>query len=134
MVFNINIGFSGLTNSEATEPQSKEYALFIGDTVVVNAAGDPAQILTNNKKKLKNTVIFLKDEDEEGDDAASDKEDEDENLLGRSRRNAVLDSKLRTEHSAEDKRKQNQKELAAKLNEDARLRLAARTGSRKQEK
>lgn len=36
MVFNINVGLSGLTNKEAQDKESKLYALFIGDTVLVN--------------------------------------------------------------------------------------------------
>ena len=36
MVFNINVGFSDLPNSASQEPQGKKYALFVGDTVLVN--------------------------------------------------------------------------------------------------
>lgn len=36
MVFNVNIGLSNLTNSEATDKAGKTYALFIGDTVTIN--------------------------------------------------------------------------------------------------
>lgn len=36
MVFNVNVGLSNLTNSEAKDKESKNYALFIGDTVFVN--------------------------------------------------------------------------------------------------
>lgn len=35
-VFNVNVGFASLTNKEATDKEGKTYALFIGDTVVVN--------------------------------------------------------------------------------------------------
>lgn len=35
-VYNINLGFSELVNSSASDSESKKYALFIGDTVVVN--------------------------------------------------------------------------------------------------
>ena len=35
-VFNVNLGFSDLTNPDASGSSSKKYALFIGDTVVVN--------------------------------------------------------------------------------------------------
>lgn len=35
MVFNINIGFSGLTNKSAGDAKGKNIALFIGDTVLV---------------------------------------------------------------------------------------------------
>ena len=36
MVFNINAGFSGLVNDNAEDSEGKNYALFIGDTVLVN--------------------------------------------------------------------------------------------------
>ena len=36
MVFNINIGFSDLVNNAAKDKEGKKYALFIGDTVMVN--------------------------------------------------------------------------------------------------
>lgn len=36
MVFNVNIGLSNLTNPDATEKEGKVYALFLGDTVLVN--------------------------------------------------------------------------------------------------
>jgi len=36
MVFNVNAGFSGLVNESADNSEGKNYALFIGDTVVVN--------------------------------------------------------------------------------------------------
>lgn len=36
MVFNLNVGFAGLTNKDATDKEGKTYALFIGDTVCVN--------------------------------------------------------------------------------------------------
>ncbi len=36
MVFNVNIGFSGLENKGSKDSKAKTYALFIGDTVLVN--------------------------------------------------------------------------------------------------
>lgn len=39
MVFNVNAGFSGLVNESAEDSESKNYALFIGDTVLVNEVG-----------------------------------------------------------------------------------------------
>lgn len=36
MVFNVNVGLANLSNPDATEKESKTYALFIGDTVLVN--------------------------------------------------------------------------------------------------
>lgn len=36
MVFQISIGFSDLKNDSAKDDESKKYALFIGDTILVN--------------------------------------------------------------------------------------------------
>ena len=36
MVFQVSIGLSGLTNPDAKEGEGKTYALFIGDTVIIN--------------------------------------------------------------------------------------------------
>ncbi|XP_015604416.1 FACT complex subunit spt16 isoform X2 [Cephus cinctus] len=134
MVFNVNVGLSNLNNPEATDKEGKNYALFIGDTVIVNE-GQPATVLTPSKKKVKNIGIYLKD-DEEEEEEGSGKENEPkpEPILGRGKRTAVIESKLRTEHSSEEKRKQHQKELAQQLNEIAKARLAQQSGGKEQEK
>ena len=48
------------------------YALFIGDTVLVNE-DQPASLLTQSKKKIKNVGIFLKDDDEEEEEEKENK-------------------------------------------------------------
>lgn len=56
--------------------------------------------MTPSKKKIKNIAIFLKDEDDDEDDD-EEKDDEKENepkqepIVGRGKRTAVLESKLR---------------------------------------
>ncbi|RVE54784.1 hypothetical protein evm_000551 [Chilo suppressalis] len=129
MIFNINIGLSNLTNSAATEKEGKTYALFIGDTVLVNEE-QPASLLTQSKKKIKNIGIFLKDDDEEEEEEKENKTE----ILGRGKRTAVIESKLRTEHSSEEKRKEHQRELAIALNEKAKERLAKQSSGKDSEK
>lgn len=134
MVFNLNIGLSNLPNKDASDKEGKTYALFIGDTVMVNE-GQPATILTNSKKKMKNIGIFLKDDsEEEENDEEKENTPKPEVLAGRSRRTAVLESKLRTEHTSEEKRKEHQRELALQLNEKAKERLAKQSGAKGVEK
>ncbi|CAH0557604.1 unnamed protein product [Brassicogethes aeneus] len=134
MVFNVNLGFSNLKNKDSSDKQSATYALFLGDTVIVNE-GQPATVLTVSKKKIKNIGIFLKDDSEE-----EENDDEKENtpkpemLSGRAKRTAVLENKLRTEHTSEEKRKEHQKELAQLLNEKAKERLAKQSGAKDVEK
>ena len=53
-------------------------------------------VLTNSKKKVKNIGIFLKDESgDEEDEEEDDKPSSQPEILGRSKRSAILDSKLR---------------------------------------
>jgi len=36
MIFNINVGFSDLDNPDSKTSEGKKYALYLGDTVLVN--------------------------------------------------------------------------------------------------
>uniref|UniRef100_A0A8C0H0A9 FACT complex subunit n=1 Tax=Chelonoidis abingdonii TaxID=106734 RepID=A0A8C0H0A9_CHEAB len=131
MVFSINVGFSDLTNKEGKKPEERTYALFIGDTVLVDEDG-PATILTSVKKKVKNVGIFLKNEDEEEEE---EEKDEAEDLLGRSSRAAaLLTERTRNELTAEEKRRAHQKELAMQLNEEAKRRLTEQKGEQQIQK
>lgn len=136
MVFNVYVGLSSLTNKEAADKEGKVYALFVGDTVVVNDDA-AASVMTHTKKAIKNVGIFLKDDDDDEDDEVDDTEVTDKGgkeLVGRGKRTTVLDSKLRSEHSSEEKRKQHQKELAVALNERAKERLEKQGGVKEAEK
>lgn len=135
MVFNVNIGLSGLVNKDTKDKQGRTYALFIGDTVVVNE-NDPATVLTPIKKKIKHIGIFLKDEDEE-DETGDEVNGEQEPIIlgrGRGKRTAILDSKLRNEMTSEEKRRAHQAELGARLNEEAKERLAQQSNKEPTEK
>ncbi|KAG8596371.1 hypothetical protein GDO81_001874 [Engystomops pustulosus] len=131
MVFSVHLGLADLTNKEGKKPEEKTYALFVGDTVLVNEEG-PATILTSVKKKVKNVGIFLKNEDEEEEE---EEKDEAEDLLGRgSRAAALLTERTRNEMTAEEKRRTHQKELATQLNEEARRRLTEQKGEQQAQK
>ena len=135
MVFNLAIGFSNLKNAQATDENLKEYAFFIGDTVLVTDSDRPAEILTISKKRIKNIAIFLKEEDDESEESEQEETVDDSVILAKGgRRNAVLDNKLRQEQSAEEKRRIIQKELAERLNKEALERLEKGAGPEKQEK
>lgn len=83
---------------------------------------------------MKNIGIFVKDEEEEEEEGSGKENERKPEILGRGKRTAVIESKLRTEHSSEEKRKQHQKELAQQLNELAKARLAQQSGGKEQEK
>lgn len=75
-------------------------------------------------------------DNEEGDDDDEEEDDTEkrQEILGRGKRSTVLDTKLRSEQNAEEKRKQHQKELANQLNEKARERLEKQDGIKETEK
>lgn len=137
MMFNVNMGIQDIKNPKGADKTDKIYAIYIGDTCLVNETG-PATIITNVKKKIKNVGIFIKEENDE-ESEESEKEDKksqevQNNLMGRGKRTAVLDNKLRQESSTEEKRKLHQKELAHALNEAARQRLAEQGSGQQVEK
>lgn len=58
--------------------------------------GSPASVLTNSKKRWKHVGIFLKDDDEEDEEENEEEEKpEPPEILGRGRRNAVLENRTR---------------------------------------
>lgn len=121
MVFNVNVGISGLTNKDASDEKGKNVALFIGDTVLVG--DDGGSILTTTKKKIKNIAVFLKDVDSEEEEKENKSALPDPEAFGRGKRSAVLDQKLRQDSTAEDRRKRHQRELMHKMNEEALERI-----------
>jgi nucleosome binding factor SPN SPT16 subunit len=132
MVFNVNLGFSSLTNAAAVDDADKNYALFIGDTVIVQEE-KPAESLTTTKKQIKNIAIFLKDEDEDDEDE-QDGTAEDDLLITAENRRAVLDTRTRAEMTAEKRRQMHQSELAQQMHEEAKRRLAEAKGQAQERK
>ncbi|KAG7455014.1 hypothetical protein MATL_G00251980 [Megalops atlanticus] len=124
MVFSVSLGFSDLVNKEGKKEEQKKYALFIGDTVLINEE-DAATILTPVKKKIKNVGIFLKNEDEEEDEEEADDAEE---LLEKGARAALLTDRTRNEMTAEERRRAHQRELANQVNEEAKRRLTEQKG------
>nr|AAB80936.1 probable transcriptional regulator dre4 [Drosophila melanogaster] len=135
MVFNLHVGISNLTNPEATDKEGKNYALFIGDTVLVGEQS-PASVMTPSKKKIKNVGIFIKDDsdEEDVDDKKTAKEDQGTEILGRSKaqRGAGVKVAKRDQHGGEAQGAQ--RELAQQLNERAKDRLARQGNSKEVEK
>ncbi len=119
MVFNVNIGLTGLENKDASDKKGKNVALFIGDTVLVTSDG--GTLLTPSKKKIKNIAIFLKDAESEEDEKENSLPDPES--LGRGKRSAIIEQKLRQDTTAEEKRKRHQKQLMQKMNEEALRRI-----------
>uniref|UniRef100_A0A8C4YMW1 FACT complex subunit n=1 Tax=Gopherus evgoodei TaxID=1825980 RepID=A0A8C4YMW1_9SAUR len=132
MVFSINVGFSDLTNKEGKKPEERTYALFIGDTVLVDEVG----VGVGSQRYLWGTMLVDEvgggNEDEEEEE---EEKDEAEDLLGRSSRAAaLLTERTRNELTAEEKRRAHQKELAMQLNEEAKRRLTEQKGEQQIQK
>ncbi|NXH42348.1 SP16H protein, partial [Dicaeum eximium] len=124
MVFSVNVGLSELPNREAKRPEDRTYALFLGDTALVDEDG-PAVLLTAVKKKVKNVGIFLKvrlGQKTPG--------------LGKTGQKTTVTAAPcpQNELTAEEKRRAHQKELATQLNEDARRRLTEQRGEQQTQK
>ena len=123
MVFNVNVGVTGISNREAKDSKGKNVAIFIGDTVEVKT-DEKAFVLTPAKKKVKKVSFILKDVDSEDEKENKDNNAEiDPAMFGRGRRTAVLDNKLRTDSTTEAKRKKHQRDLLEKMNAAALKRL-----------
>ncbi|CAF3511935.1 unnamed protein product [Rotaria sordida] len=117
MTFQVSIGFSGLDNSDGKDDQSKIYALFIGDTVLVNE-NESCTLYTSSKKDLSHIAIILKDEGSE--------EDEDDETPKIVPRRAATKEKPRNDSTVpEESRQEFQKTLLRKLNERAEARLTS---------
>lgn len=121
MVFCVNLGFSNLSNPDAEDETGKNYALFIGDTVLVNEDAPATELTAASKKKISSIAIFLGDDEENG---TVDNDINEKLFKGReTRHTAVLDSRTRPEMTSGYKRKDHQAELARQINEEARKRM-----------
>jgi len=97
--------------------------------------GAPSANLNNAFRLIKEVQKRFKTrEAEEREKEDLVKQDQGTEILGRSKRNAVLESKLRNEINTEEKRKEHQRELAQQLNERAKDRLAKQGNSKEVEK
>ncbi|CAF1037590.1 unnamed protein product [Rotaria sp. Silwood1] len=116
MTFQVSIGFSGLENPDGKDEQSKTYALFVGDTIVVNE-NESCTIYTSSKKDISHIAIILKDDGTQEDNV-------DDTPAIAPRRAAA--EKARTDPSVpEESRQEYQKSLLRKLNERAEARLTS---------
>lgn len=108
-VFSLTVGFSGLTDSKASNPKLKNYSLLLTDTVRV---GDGQSFVLTNYQKAKKEITFnLKDEEEKpvapkkenGKKIKSEKDQNiEKNLAVNENQSRILKNKLRHESAAAD--------------------------------
>ena len=93
---------------------------------------EAATVLTHPKKKIENIAIFVK-EDEEGSEEEEEKSSKkpkefNAEILTRGARGALLQNKTRVDNNQEQQRKEHQKELGKRLNDDAKERILKQKG------
>jgi nucleosome binding factor SPN SPT16 subunit len=130
MTLCITTGFSDIENTQADDKKSKIYSLVLSDTVRVTTA-EPVVFTGDAPSDLDATSFFFKD-DEEAAPAPKHKEKKD-NKVGAVATKNIVKSKLRAERStqvdegAEARRREHQKELAKKKQEEGLARYAEAT-------
>ncbi|KAE9550353.1 hypothetical protein FO519_006436 [Halicephalobus sp. NKZ332] len=119
MVFVINVGLNNLANKSKRGDVAKDAALFISDTVLVCESGPAENLTTAAKNRVKSFVIRVEQEERKPVNEILQQ--------GRQRRNVIMEEQTRHKMTNEDKRKKKQDEIAERLNEEARARLAGLT-------
>ncbi len=112
MAFSLTLGFNGIPQAKGTDT----YALSLVDTIIIRE--DKAEILNGTIKKWDDVSFYLNDEPEEDKKAARSSRNKEP-----AAHSAVVKSKLRNENREIDaestnRRKQHQKELAARRQEE----------------
>lgn len=130
MTLCITTGFSDVENAQAGDKKSKIYSLVLSDTVRVTTT-DPVIFTGDAPSDLDATSFFFKDDEEEA-PAPKHKEKKDSKVGAVATKN-IVKSKLRAERStqvdegAEARRREHQKELAKKKQEEGLARYAEAT-------
>lgn len=120
MTFNLSIGFDGLeVETDVSDEKAKTYALLLSDTVVV---GETPDVVTKPSGVDPKDVIW---ETRDGDD---DESDEDDDVIGAGAKKlaAKVDLSGKREaavESAQENRKLNQEQIAAKQRKEAIARI-----------
>ncbi|KAG5439124.1 hypothetical protein PCANB_001423 [Pneumocystis canis] len=127
MTLNVSIGFNGIENPKPQHPRNRTYSLLLIDTVRVTK--DTPIVYTDNLKSY-NDISYYNDDEPSGKETISKKKPERKASAVNS---AILKRKTRGENkdvddSAEQRRKQHQKELAQKKQEEGLSRFSNGNG------
>ncbi|PIA25479.1 hypothetical protein AQUCO_11400033v1 [Aquilegia coerulea] len=120
MVFNVSLGFQNL-QAQTNNPKTEKFSLLLADTVIVNEAEKPPEVVTAISSKAVKDVAYSFNEDEEEEEVQPKAKVESNGT------NALLSkATLRSENqeSKEEVRRQHQAELARQKNEETLRRLA----------
>lgn len=122
MTLCISTGFTDIENPAPQDKKNKIYSLFIADTIRIRRNAEPANFTSSASSDLGATSFFFKD-DEEEEPAAKSKAKKDPKV-GAVAASNITKTKLRAERAsqadegAEARRKEHQKELAAKKQQE----------------
>lgn len=131
MTFCIQTGFSDIVNPDPQDKLSKTYSLVIMDTIRVTTGQEPVIFTGDAPVDADATSFFFKDDDEVQPTPKKEKKD---SRVGAVATKNITSTRLRSERTAqvdedaEKRRREHQKELAAKLQKAGLARFAESTG------
>ncbi|KAG8526310.1 FACT complex subunit spt16 [Bacidia gigantensis] len=133
MTLTLAPGFTDLSNPSPQDNKSKNYSLFLCDTVRVLGKQDDAANFTNGASSEIGTVSFYF-KDEEEDEAPKEKSKKKDPKVGAVASNNIVKTKLRdnrgkqTDDGAEARRREHQKELSEKKQREGVANFSEATG------
>ena len=133
MTLCITTGFSDITNPEPQDKKSNKYSLLVSDTVRIRRGAENVVFTSSAPLDIESTSFFFKDDEEEEKEAPKAKAKKDPKI-GAVAANNITKTKLRAERAtnvddgAEARRKEHQKELAQKKQNEGLQRYSEVTG------
>ncbi|KAM3086959.1 FACT complex subunit spt16 [Clarireedia jacksonii] len=134
MTLCVTTGFSDVENKDPQDKKSKIYSMVLSDTVRVTQS-EPVIFTGDAPSDLDATSFFFKDEDEEPEPAPKSNKAKKDSSVGAVAAKNITKTKLRAERTtqvdegAEARRREHQKELAKKKQEEGLARFAEATGN-----
>ena len=132
MTLIINTGFQDIENPQPQDKNSKVYALVLTDTIRVTS-GDPVVFTAEAPTSADANSFFFKDDEEAEPTPKKEKRD---SRVGAVATKNITSTRLRSERStqvddeADQKRREHQKELAAKKQKEGLARFAVSTSNK----
>ncbi len=133
MTLCISTGFADLENPDPQDKKSKVYSLLVSDTIRIRRDQDPANFTSSAPSDLGSTSFFFKDDEEE--DQAQKSKNKKDPKVGAVAASNITKTKLRAERTtqtnegAEAKRREHQRELAQRKQQDGLVQYSQATGT-----
>ena len=133
MTLCISTGFADIENINPQDKKSKVYSLLISDTIRIRRDQDPANFTSSAPSDLGSTSFFYKDDEEE--EQTQKSKNKRDPKVGAVAASNITKTKLRAERNtqvdegAEARRREHQKELAQKKQQDGLAQYSQATGT-----